>query len=193
MNGSNIKIKDLVKRAKAYGYKTLAITDRFMYGSIKFYKECMKNDIKPLIGLSIRLEGLLPETYNNFLLYAKNNQGYQNIIKIASLSSINGVVTVSELTKYNSGIIFVLNTELSEINNYFNNNQIHEYEEVMSTLFTISEDLYFGLGSNLELNNLLYKKQKCVALDYVHYMDEEDYKVSNILKKILTPIKLIQF
>lgn len=184
MNGSNIKIKDLIKRAKAYGYKTLAITDRFMFGSIKFYKECLKNDIKPLIGLNIKLEGILPETFNNFLLYAKNNKGYQNIIKIASISSINGIVTLSELIKHNNGVIFVLNTELSEINNYFNNNQIHEYEEVLSSFFTISEDLYFGLGSNIELNNLLYKKQKCVTLDYVHYMDEEDYKVSNILKKI---------
>ena len=54
MNGSNIKINELVKRAKDYGYKTLAITDKYMYGSIKFYKECLKNKIKPLIGLSIQ-------------------------------------------------------------------------------------------------------------------------------------------
>ena len=39
MNGSNIRIKDLVKKAVAYNYTSLAITDNRMYGVIKFYKE----------------------------------------------------------------------------------------------------------------------------------------------------------
>ena len=184
MNGSNIKINELVKRAKDYGYKTLAITDKYMYGSIKFYKECLKNKIKPLIGLSIQLEGIQAETSNNFLLYAKNNTGYQNIIKLASISSLNSKITISELIKHNDGVIFVLNTNLSELITYFTNNQRLEFEEVLSSFFTISDNLYFGLSNNEELNSLLYKKYKCVALDYVHYMDKEDYVVSNILKKI---------
>lgn len=184
MNGSNIKIKELVKKAKAYGYKTLAITDKYMYGSIKFYKECLKNNIKPLIGLNINVEGILPETYNNFLLYSKNNSGYQNIIKLASLSSISESVTLAELSKHKDGVIFILNTDRSEINNYFINNQTREYEEVMASISTISDDLYFAISKNHELNELLNKNHKCVALDYVHYMDQEDYKVSNILKKI---------
>ncbi len=184
MNGSNIKIKDIIQKAVEFEYKSIAITDKYMYGAVKFYKECLKNNIKPLIGLSINSIGILPERSNNFLLYAKNNIGYQNIIKLASLSSLNETVTISDLIKYNKGVIFVLNTNKSEILTYFTNNQTHEYEEVLSSFFTLSDDLYFGLSNNIELNELLYKKYKCVALDYVHYMDEEDYVVSNILKKI---------
>ena len=184
MNGSNIRINDLVKRAKDFGYDSLAITDRSMYGSIKFYKECIKSGIKPLIGLSVNSEGILPETSNNFLLYAKNNVGYKNIIKLASISSLSKIVTITELKKYNNGIIFVLNTNSSELITYYTNNQIQEYEESISSFFALSDDLYFGLSNNEELDDLLYSKYKCVALDFVHYMDEEDYVVSNILKKI---------
>ena len=43
---------------------------------------------------------------------------------------------------------------------------------------------YLGLSNNEELDDLLYKKYNCVALDFVHYMDKEDYAISNILKKI---------
>ena len=39
MNGSNIKITDLINKALANGYSSLAITDDKMYGVIKFYKE----------------------------------------------------------------------------------------------------------------------------------------------------------
>lgn len=186
MNGSNIKIESIIKRAVEFGYDSIAITDKNMYGVIKFYKECLKNNINPLIGLSIKSEGILPEKSNNFLLYAKNNIGYQNIIKLASIYSLSGIVTIAELSKNNDGIIFVLNTNLSEMITYYTNNQIHEYEEVLASFFSLSDDLYFGLSNNDELNEVLYKKYKCVALDFVHYLDSEDFVVSNILKKIFS-------
>ena len=53
---SIIKIKDLVKKAKEYGYKALTITDNSMYGVYEFYLECKKNDIKPVIGLEVSFE-----------------------------------------------------------------------------------------------------------------------------------------
>ena len=54
MNGSNIRIKELVKKAVEYGYSSLAITDSRMYSTISFYSECLKNNIKPIIGLKIK-------------------------------------------------------------------------------------------------------------------------------------------
>ena len=77
MNGSNIKIKDLVNKAIDNNYDSLAITDTRMYGVIKFYKECIKNNIKPIIGLNIIMQGINEDVYNNVLLYAKSNLGYK--------------------------------------------------------------------------------------------------------------------
>ena len=45
------KIKKLVKRAKELGMDSLAITDHgSMYGAIEFYKACLDEGIKPIIG-----------------------------------------------------------------------------------------------------------------------------------------------
>ena len=42
------KIKNLIARAKELGMKSLAITDHgVMYGTVNFYQEAIKNDIKP--------------------------------------------------------------------------------------------------------------------------------------------------
>jgi DNA polymerase-3 subunit alpha len=44
------KIDDLVKQAKKYSMKSLAITDNGnLYGAIEFYKTCQKAEIKPII------------------------------------------------------------------------------------------------------------------------------------------------
>ena len=63
---SLIKINDLIKYALDNNIKSLAITDNNMYGVMDFYKKCITNDIKPIIGLEIY--------YNDkkMVLYAEN-------------------------------------------------------------------------------------------------------------------------
>ena len=53
---SMIKISDLIKYAKELNITSLSITDNNMYGAMDFYKACKNNDIKPIIGLEIKLE-----------------------------------------------------------------------------------------------------------------------------------------
>ena len=52
---SLIKIDELISYAKKVGIKALTITDENMYGAYDFYKACKKNDIKPIIGLEVKL------------------------------------------------------------------------------------------------------------------------------------------
>ena len=72
---SMIKIKDLVKAAKENNIKALTITDNNMYGAMEFYKECLKNDIKPIIGLEVSLK-------EKIILYARSYIEYKNLICI---------------------------------------------------------------------------------------------------------------
>ena len=93
------KIKDLVKRAKKEGMEALALTDNGnLYGAIEFYKECKKNDIKPIIGLDAFLalrtrhdkQAGIDNKRSRILLLAKNYQGYQNLIKLVTASQLEG-------------------------------------------------------------------------------------------------------
>ena len=54
---STIKIKELVKKAKEYGYKALGISElNNMFSAIEFYEACKKEEIKPIIGIDVLVD-----------------------------------------------------------------------------------------------------------------------------------------
>ena len=76
------EIKKLVSYAASLGYKSLAITDsNNMFGVPEFYGECKKNNIKPIIGIELSFDN------KKILLYAMNNNGYKNLIKLWTIIS----------------------------------------------------------------------------------------------------------
>ena len=93
------QIDALVKKAKELGMKALAITDHGnMYGVIPFYKACKKEGIKPVIGCEIYLTpgsrhervSRQEQKIHHLVLLAKNQTGYQNLMKIISIANLEG-------------------------------------------------------------------------------------------------------
>ena len=97
---SLITIEDLINFAKSNNLNSLSICDDNMYGVMEFILECNKNDIKPIVGLDL----------DNCLLFAKDYQGYQNLLKLASLKT-EKEITLDDLKKYSSNIIVFTNDE----------------------------------------------------------------------------------
>ena len=91
MLDSTCAISRLIEAAKRNGATSLAMTDNGnMHGAIKFYETCLKYDIKPIIGLKVDYR--YDDIESSILLYAMNNIGYQNLMKISSRSKIqNGL------------------------------------------------------------------------------------------------------
>ena len=87
-----VRIGQAMKRAKEYGMPALAITDHGnLFGAIEFYKECKKVGIKPIIGCEVylapgsrfeRKSATPKEASTHFLLLAKSEIGYQNLVKL---------------------------------------------------------------------------------------------------------------
>ncbi|MEZ4104247.1 MAG: DNA polymerase III subunit alpha [Candidatus Paceibacterota bacterium] len=90
---------ELAKAAKADGQDAMALTDAgAMYGIIDFYKACTKEEIKPILGLDAFLaprtrhdrEAMLDKPRSRLVLLAKTFSGYQNLIKMVTLSNTEG-------------------------------------------------------------------------------------------------------
>lgn len=98
---SMIGVDTLIDYAKEKGIKALSITDSTMYNVIEFYEKCLKNQIKPIIGLEIVLEE------KACILYALDVHGYQNLLKLATLQS-ERILIREDLQCYSDGILAIL-------------------------------------------------------------------------------------
>src|SRR4051812_27849690 len=77
---SPTKPAKLVKKAKEYGFSSLAITELGnLYSAIQFYDECKKKDIKPILGCEFYIkEG------GSISLLCKNLDGWKSLLQIIS-------------------------------------------------------------------------------------------------------------
>ena len=93
------RIDGLAKRAKELGQNAIAITDHgVMYGAVSFYKECIEQGVKPIIGCEVYVaprgrEGReygIDSEYTHLVLLCKNDVGYRNLCYIVSLGFSEG-------------------------------------------------------------------------------------------------------
>ena len=144
LDGSN-KIKEYVSRVKELGMNSAAITDHgVMYGCIDFYKECKKNDIKPILGCEVyvapgsrfdreTVKG--DDRYYHLILLAENNQGYQNLMKIVSAGFVDGYyykprVDKEILRKYSEGLICLSACLAGEVQRYLQRGMYEEAKKI---------------------------------------------------------------
>lgn len=187
---STAKVEDLVQDAKNKGFKAIALTDQnVMYGTIAFYKECIKASIKPIIGLTVLVESE-DQTENAYplVLLARNQQGFQNLLKISSAVGTNAPkgIPMKWLRGYRAGLIGITPGMKGEIEDYLAKGEMEEAEKCAATFLDIfsREHFYFGIQNhglsqetdvNEKLIELSRKLQiKFVATNEAHYLKEED-------------------
>ena len=141
-------INKLVLLAEEYGYTSLAITDECnMFGVIKFYQECIKKNIKPIIGLELIINDC------HILLYAKNINGYKNLIKLSTIIS-DREITMDDLNMYRDNLILVMPFSFFD-----------------EKIYNIYEDKFVGYD-NFDGVNDLYPK---VFINDVSYLYKDDH------------------
>jgi len=201
--GSCIKLDELMDYAKANQINTLAITDaNNMHGVIKFYQKCVKNNIKPIIGLHLTLESKY-NYYNSILLYAKNNNGYKNLLKLATLRKLNKTVYITDIYKYLTDLVVVLPSDEHELIKAYKEGSIDKIDSILDEYKNIFrngnyDDLYLGydlqtLESKYDIDaSLAYfsgKGLRGVAINKTNYLYENDFKVYKVLKCVANNIK----
>jgi DNA polymerase-3 subunit alpha len=119
LDGIN-KVNRLPTYAKQMGMPAVAMTDHGnVSGSYKFYKECKKQNIKPIIGMeayytvndrAAKEPDHLGKSYYHLILLAQNNIGLHNLMKLSSYAYTEGMyrkprIDDALIAQYSEGII----------------------------------------------------------------------------------------
>ena len=152
---SMIKIPDLIEYAVKNNIKSLTITDNNMYGVIDFYKCCINSNIKPIIGLEVKLEN------NIIILYSMNYKGYQNLIKLSTIMS-EREININDLDKHSSDLIAIIPYESIEIYD-----KLFFYKNIFKSYKNIDERNKLS-GNLVYMNEILYlNKDDSIYLKYL--------------------------
>lgn len=191
--------------------ESIAITDHgVMYGCVAFYKEAVAQGIKPIIGceiyvaaksMDIKLNDKENSTHHLVLL-VKNDEGYQNLMKITSEASIRGFyykprVDHEFLRKHSKGLIALSACLGGEVQSWILKDN---YEKAKETALLYKD--IFKEGFYLEIQNHGMEEQKkvidwnirisketgipLVATNDVHYIYQKDYEAHDVLMCIQT-------
>ncbi len=115
LDGLN-KIKTLAKCIKELGMNSVAVTDHGnMFGAIEFYKTMKSEGIKPILGMEAYLhnaEEIGDKSNQRFhlCLYAKDLEGYKNLMYLSSQACLYGFhmkprISKKMLREYSKGLI----------------------------------------------------------------------------------------
>lgn len=215
LDGAN-RIKDLIKRTAELGMKSIAITDHgVMYGIVDFYKEAVKNNIKPILGCEVYTarrsrfdkQAGVDADQGHLVLLAENMAGYKNLMKIVSAGFVDGFyykprVDLEILEKHSGGLIALSACLSGDVQRLL---MQESYAKALEMALRL--DGIFGRGNfflelqnnGIEGQNLLNQKLiqmsketgiPLVATNDAHYLRREDAKAHEVLLCIQTGKKI---
>ncbi|MFA5014348.1 MAG: DNA polymerase III subunit alpha [Actinomycetota bacterium] len=200
---STIKIKDLISAAAKQNMKAVALTDKYvMSGAIEFYKEAMRQNIKPIIGCEICVEnnGML----SSLVILIKNARGYENLCQAVSKSHIERkgpvpVVRIPDLKKMSEGLMGLSCCGTGEISLLIRERKTKKALQSAVTYLELFEgnlfleiqrypksrgDLCASSFSEILINFAYRNNIPVAAANSVHYLSKEDYGTYKYLSKI---------
>lgn len=192
------KIPQLIEKVKKLKQTSVAITDHGnMHGVIPFYNECLKQDVKPIIGTEFyvakksRFDKQFRMGADQFHLtvLAKNTKGYKNLLKLTSIANLEGFsykprIDEEILFKYQEGLIILSGCASSLFSRLALDGKDNQLEEKLKKYKEVfQKDFFIELQKHEfpkidELNTILIDKARkfeipIVATNDVHYIEKE--------------------
>ena len=166
---SLIKVPNLISFLSEKNIDTCGICDENLYGVLEFYYACKKNNIKPIVGLDVKIDDL------NIYLYAMNFEGYKNLLKIHTLKEKNELI-LDDLSVYKDSILCIVpfkSKELFDKLKFFNNLYISYNNSIerLNALTITSNVLYINDLKALKKDDVLF----FAYLDKLRKEDVQNY------------------
>lgn len=198
--------KDILKKAKELGYSAIGLTDNaYLYGAVEFYKAAKDAGLKAILGCEFYISeshfDRSPEsekTTYRLTVIAKNNQGYQNLLKLSTIASMEGYLHVPRidfevLRQHAEGLIVLSGSKWGELTQLLINDQDERAEQLAQKYHSLfGEDYYIEIQRHPEISSYsrtepklleLAKKLgiKIVATHGPHYLKPADATTHDIL------------
>jgi len=206
------KINKLIERTKELGMPAVAITDHgTMFGVIDFYREAKKMGVKPIIGVESYIaarkmtdkDSKYDKKSAHILLLAENQTGYQNLLKIASASQLEGFyyhprIDKEFLANHSDGIIATSACLQGELPQAILQRGLESATPAMDWYFEVfGRDHFFLELQNHDIPELEETNQKLIELgkrydarfiatNDVHYVEKEEARLQDIMLAIQT-------
>ena len=206
------RISKLFDKVKELGMDSVAITDHgAMFGVIDFYKQAKKHGVKPIIGCEVytaprtrfQKDPVRDKNMGHLVLLAKNNNGYNNLIKIVSKGYTEGFyykprIDIEVLEKHSDDIICLSACLAGDIQRKILDGNYKGAKELALKLNNIFGEGNFYLeiqDHGIEEQNMVNKgiiklseetEIPLVATNDVHYLNKEDHTAHDILLCIQT-------
>jgi len=211
------RIPDLAARAAELKMPALALSDHGnLFGAVEFYKECRKAGVKPIIGCEVYLApgsrldkkaNSAKEASSHFLLLAKNETGYKNLVKLVSSAHLEGMyykprIDREILAQHSEGLIGTSACLAGEIARHIVAGRVRDAEKTIDEFKHIFApgDFYLEIADHgvpqqkqVAEAHLKYSKQfglKIVATNDVHYVLKEHASAHDVLLCIQTGAKI---
>jgi DNA polymerase-3 subunit alpha len=204
--------EDIAREAKRQNAPAVAITDHgTMYGVVEFFKACKKEGIKPIIGCECFVanrslhdkEAGIDNKRHHLVLLAKNQKGYQNLVKMVTTAYLEGLyykprIDFELLKKHSEGIICLSACIAGEVpNNYINHGLDEAKKSALKFKDLFKDDFYLevqyhpGIPDQAKANEGVIQISKeldipLVATNDSHYPLKEDADVHDTLLCIQT-------
>ena len=160
----------LARQCNEYSYTACGIADiRTLSGAVDFHQECKKNGVKPIVGCD----------FEGYLLFAKNKDGWVDLIKYVSNQNLNVLKEVAE-----KGNIICVSPDPNGFKKLFCGNHF-QYNYNKHKVYYVTQDeadchrvlLCAGMKTTLKKVRLLLKNQQ--EVDNKEFFVSDDFYLPN--------------
>ncbi len=210
-----VRIKNLVEKAVSLGMPAVALTDHgVMYGAVEFFRRAKAAGIKPIIGCEVYMapgsrfekqasKNKREDKSYHLTLLARDNKGYQNLMRLASFGFLEGFyykprIDKEILREYSDGLIALSGCIAGEIPRHIIAGEIGLAEKSLEEFIDIfgKDNFYLelqdsGIPEQKIANEKMAELSKkysvpVVATNDVHYLEKEDSRFHDVLLCIQT-------
>ena len=204
------QIPKLIRRAKELEMPAVAMTDHGnVHGAVVFYKEALKEGIRPIIGCEAYLapgsrfdrtpaQGTKGKPYYHLVLLAENEVGFRNLLRLTTAAYLEGFyyrprIDRELLRRHHEGLIALTACMSGELPVHILNNDeagarraLDDYLEIFGAGNVYLELQDQGIEGEREINEGLVRISKdtgvkVVATNDCHYLRAEDHSAHDVL------------